>query len=185
MRFDRRAAARGAQVGFGRYVVDVDGFLPGGGGSTQLVWSLVATLGSKPGDVTLAGRLLGADSAAALLQPQLATPIPATTTTVARFARSGGRLEFRLPSLPAAIGTPARLELSLSASRRVRETIYHRIRVPTASGGSRIRRIRDHRLVSRDLLRTPARCTGSWSYELRAGGQASTGRIPCLAPLTP
>jgi hypothetical protein len=190
MRFDRGAAAPGARVGFGRYVVDVQGFLADGGGTTQLVWSLAATLGRLPGQVTISASLLGADIAVALLQPQLGTTIPATTTTAARFARTGGRLEFRLAGLPAQVGTsppatvtPARLELSLSASRRVRKTFFHRFRVPTASGGFRIQRVRDHRLISRDLLRTPTRCSSSWTYALRSGGQNSSGRIPCLAAL--
>lgn len=189
MRFDRTAAAPGAQVGFGRYVMDVQSFLPGGAGSTQLVWSLVATIG-RTGQVTVAGRLLGGDSVAALLQPQLNVSIPATTTTSARFARSHGRLEFRLAGLPVqlaptlpATATPARLELSLSANRQVRKTIFHRVRVPTATGGYRIERIRDHVLVSHDLLRTPPRCASSWAYVLRDGTATSTGQIPCLAAL--
>lgn len=188
-RFDRRAAAPGARVGFGRYVVDVQGFL-NPGGTTQLVWALTATLGRQPGSVSLAGTLLGADAAAALLAPMLGTPIPATTATTARFTRSAGRLEFRLGALPAqlappapASATPARLELSLNAGRRVRRTFYHRFRVPTAGGGYRIQRVRDHRLVSYDLLRTPARCA-SWTYLLRSGQQRSSGSIPCLPPLT-
>jgi hypothetical protein len=191
-RFDRRAAAPGGPIGFGRYVMGVQGFLPGGGGTTQLVWSLAATLGKSAGQVTVTATLLGGDSVAALLQPQLGTTVPATTTTQARFARSAGRLEFRLAGLPAQVtpaapmtATPARLELSLSASRSVRQTFFHRVKVPTASGGFRIQRIRDHRLVTRDLLRTPASCTSSWTYALRAGAQRTTGRIPCLAPLVP
>jgi len=189
-RFNRRAVAPGTRIGFGRYLVNVQDFLVGGGGTTQLVWSLAATLGTTPGAVTITGSLLGGDVAAALLQPQLGTTIPASTTTTARFARSGGRLEFRLAELPAqlapappASATPARLELSLSGSRRVRQTFFHRVKVPTASGGFRIQRIRDHRLVSRDLLRTPGRCTSSWTYVLRSGAQRSSGPIPCLAAL--
>ena len=189
MRFDRTAAAPGARVGFGRYVMDVQGFLPGSGGSTQLVWSLVPTLG-RAGQVIVTGSLLGADSVVALLQPQLDLSVPATTTTTARFARSHGRLEFRLPALPAQLAppapatvTPARLELSLSAGRQVRKTIFHRIKVPTATGGYRIQRVRDHVLVSRDLLSTPSRCRSSWVYVLRDGAATSTGQIPCLAAL--
>lgn len=189
-RFDSTAAARGAQVGFGRYVMDVQGFLPGGAGSTQLVWSLAATLGSA-GRMTVTGTLLGAASVVALLQPSLDAAIPGTTTTAARFVRTGGRLEFRLAALPAqlapalpATATPARLELSLSANRQARRTIYHRVKVPTATGGFRIRRIRDHVLVSHDLLSTPPRCASSWAYALRDGARSSTGAIPCLAPLT-
>jgi hypothetical protein len=189
-RFDRRAAPPGARIGFGRYVMNVQDFLVGGGGTTQLVWSLAGTLGRAPGAVTITGTLLGGDAAAALVQPLLGMTIPATTTTSARFTRSSGRLEFRLSGLPAQLApsppvtvTPARLELSLSASRYVRQTFFHRIRVPTASGGFRIQRIRDHRLISHDLLRTPGRCTSSWAYVLRAGAQRSTGRIPCLAAI--
>ena len=188
-RFNRRAVAPGTRVGSGRYVMNVQNFLDGAG-STQLVWSLSATLAKAPGAMTITGTLLGGDMAAVLVQPLLGTRIPSTTTTTARFARSGGRLEFRLADLPAqlvpappATATPARLELSLGASRSVRQTFYHRVRVPTASGGSRIQRIRDHRLVSRDLLRTPGRCTSSWTYVLRSGTQRSSGTIPCLAAL--
>jgi hypothetical protein len=194
-RFDRAAAARGAAIGFGRYVEDVQGFLAPGAGSTQLVWSLVAALG-KPvhkrdlASVVLTGRLLGADSVSALVQPLLGVPIPATTTTTARLVRSGGRIQLRIGSLPAQIApappataTPSRLELSLSAVRRVRETFFHRVRVPTSTGGVRIRRIRDHRLVGHNLLTAPASCRGSWTYKLRSGGQTSSGPAPCTRPL--
>jgi hypothetical protein len=189
-RFNRRAVAPGTRIGSGRYVMNVQDFLAGGGGSTQLVWSLTATLDRAPGRVTITGALLGGDLAAAVLQPQLGTTIPATATTAARFVRSHGRVEFRMAALPAALtpaplatATPARLELSLSGSRRIRQNFFHRVKVPTASGGFRIQRIRDHRLVSHDLLRTPRRCTSSWTYVLRTGSQRSTGTIPCLAAL--
>lgn len=187
-RFDPRAAAAGAGVGFGSYAMNVEGFLAPGG-DTQLVWSLAATLGASPGEVTIKSTLLGADTAAALLAPQIGAAVPTATTTTARFARSGGRLEFRLDRLPVAFSppppttvTPARLELSLGAGRRVRQTFYHRIRVPTPSGGSRVRRVRDHRLVAHDLLRTPPRCSSTWAYTLRAGGRTASGSMPCLAP---
>jgi hypothetical protein len=195
MRFDRAAAVRGARIGFGRYVMDVKGFLAPGG-STQLVWSLAATLKppAQKGDlaaVVVTGTLLGADSVASLLVPALGVAVPATTTTTARVVRSAGRIELRLPALPAQLAvappvaaTPSRLELSLGAVRRVRQTFFHRVRVPTATGGFRILRIRDHRLVGHELLRTPASCSGSWSYRLSAGGQRSVGRIPCVKALS-
>lgn len=187
--FDRRAAPAGASVGFGSFVMDVQGFLAPGG-DTQLVWSLAVALGRRAGGLTITARLLGADSAAALLQPRLGVPIPAAATTAARFVRTAGRLVFRLDRLPVAFSpappataTAQRLELSVGAGRRVVRTFYHRLRVPTASGGSRVERVRDHRLVAYELLRTPSRCAGSWSYSMLAGGRTTAGRIACQSAL--
>jgi hypothetical protein len=186
-----------SRIGFGRYVLNVQGFLPPAG-STQLVWSIDAFLArpTHAGDaaaVRLVSTLLGADSVAALVVPLIGTPVPTTSTVVGRFVpRASGPygLDLRLPSLPAqlrvaapVVVTPAGFELSLTAVRRVRKTIYHQIRVPTATGGWRTQRVRDHELVGHDLLRTPSSCPGTWPYALRVGFPGSTrttsGRLPC------
>ena len=192
----RTDAARGtcpaeSRIGFGRYVVGVAGYL-NPGGQTQLTWSIDAFLGraANAGDIAsivLSAKLLGADSVATLLTPELGMSVPATATTTGRLRRG---LELRLPAAPVqfavpppSTATPSRLELNLSAVRTVRENFIRRIKVPTLSGGYEIRKIRDHRLVSHYLFRAPDRCSGSWPYKLRAGASASSGRIPCTATL--
>jgi hypothetical protein len=196
-------AARGAcpsatLIGFGRYVVNVAGFLVGGG-QTQLTWAIDAYLGTpaQAGDlasVVLSSRLLGADSAAELLAPVLGTTVPSTATTTGRLVRRGSGaygLELRIPGLPVelavqppATATPARLELNLSAVRRTRQNFIRRLRVRTPSG-YKIQKIRDHRLVGHDLFRAPSSCHRSWRYELRVGfpggEQRAAGTIACAA----
>jgi hypothetical protein len=193
------AAARSPEasaIGSGRYVVAVTGFLAPGG-RTDLTWSIAAYLGTpvKRGDlasVVLVARLVAADAVAELLPPALATGIPAAATTTGRLVRRrsgafGLRLSFPAPPVglavaPPATATPTRLELALSAVRRVRQDFVRRIRVATPSG-TEVRRIRDHRLVGHELLRAPRRCSGSWPYELRIGfadgTRHSAGRFPC------
>jgi hypothetical protein len=202
---DRGQAARGtcpleSRIGFGRFVVAVDGYAPGG--RTELTWSLDAYLGkpAQRGDVAsvvLSATLLGADSVAELLEPALGTTVPRNATTIGRLVRrrSGAYgFDLRFPGLPAQLqvaapitATPARLELSLSAVRRVRQNFIRRYRIRTPSGYE-VRRIRDHRLVGHELLRTPRTCSGSWPYELTVGFpggvQRSAGRLPCTQALT-
>jgi hypothetical protein len=187
-------AARGtcpaeSKIGFGRYVVDMAGFLRPGG-QTELAWSIDAFLGRKTqrGDiasVVLASKLLGADSVATLLTPELGMSVPTTATVIGRL-RPG--IELRVPAAPVqftvpdpATATPKRFELNLSAVRQVRENFIRKVKVPTLSGGYEIRKIKDHRLVGHNLFRTPERCSGSWSYQLQVGTQRSGGRISCTA----
>jgi hypothetical protein len=194
-------AARGtcpleSQIGFGRYVVDVSGFLDPGG-DTQLTWALTAYLGmparkGDPAAVVLSSTLLSADSFAALLAPSLGTTVPTVATTTGRLVRRGSGaygLELRFTQLPAELqvaapiaAKPTRLELSLSAVRRTRQNFVRRYKVRTLSGYE-IRKVADHRLVGHDLLRTPRRCRSSWPYELRVGFadgvQRTTGTFPC------
>jgi hypothetical protein len=202
---DHARAANGtcpleSRIGFGRFVLAVDGYVPDG--RTELTWSLDAYLGTpaQRGDVAsvvVVATLLGANDAAALLEPMLGTTIPRATITIGRLVRrrSGGfGFELRFPALPAALqvaapitAAPDRLELSLSAVRRVRKNFIRRYRVRTPTGYE-VRRIPDHRLVGHELFRTPRTCGGSWPYELRVGFpdgiQRSTGRAPCLKALS-
>jgi hypothetical protein len=176
-----------SKIGFGRYVVDVAGYL-NPGGDTQLTWSIDAFLArpAQRGDiasVVLSARLLGADSVATLLTPAIGTSVPTTATMKARLRKGP---ELRLPGVPVhfsvdppATATPLRLELNLSAVRHTRENFIRKIKVPTLSGGYEIRKIKDHRLVGHNLFRAPERCSGTWSYELTVGSSRSTGRIPC------
>ena len=187
-------AARGtcppeSKVGFGRYVVDVAGYL-NPGGDTQLTWSIDAFLGHpvKRGDiasVVLSAKLLGADSVATLLTPEIGMSVPATGTTKARLRKGP---ELYVPGVPIHFSvappttvTPLRFELNLSAVRRTRQDFIRKVKVPTLSGGYEIRRVKDHRLIGHNLFRTPERCSGTWSYELTVGAKRSTGRIPCQA----
>lgn len=188
-------AARGtcppeSKIGFGRYVVNVAGYL-NPGGQTQLTWSIDAFLGraAQRGDiasVVLVSKLLGADSVAMLLTPELGMSPPSTAIATGRL-RPG--IEVRVPAAPVqfsvnppATATPARLELNLSAVRRTRQNFIRKIKVPTLNGYE-IRRIKDHRLVGHNLFRTPERCAGSWTYKLQVGAERSSGRIPCTAGL--
>jgi hypothetical protein len=197
----RGAAAHAAcpetsRIGFGRFILDVRGYVLGGG-ETQLSWAIDAYLGEaqRHGDaasVVLIGKLLGADSVAALLTPDLGTTVPATTTTVGRLIRRasgayGVELEFaklpaRLDARAPITATPARLELALSAIRRTRQNFTRRIRLRTPTGYE-IRKIPDHRLVGHALLRTPRSCSGSWRSELRvglpSGVKRTARRMPC------
>jgi hypothetical protein len=178
----RSACPALSKIGFGRVVVAVRGYLFGGG-AAELAWSMDAYLGQplRPGDaasVVLTGNLLGAGSVAALLAPALGMSVPTTLTTVGRLVRpaSGAYgIELRFPKLPVRLdvaapitSTPARLELALSAVRRIRQNFIRRIRVRTPSGYV-VRKIRDHRLIGHYLLRTPRSCKGSWTSELRVG----------------
>ena len=198
---NRGQAARGtcpadSRIGFGRYVIGVSGFLAPGG-QTQLTWAIDAFLGtrSKPHDVAsvvLVAKLLGADSVSTLLAPDLGVTVRSTSTSTARLVRRAtGRygIELLIPGLPVDLqvpapttAAPARFELNLSAVRQVRENFIRRYRIRTLSGYV-VRRIRDHRLVGHNLLRTPASCGGSWPYELRLafrdGVQRSAGKFPC------
>ena len=189
-------AARGtcppeSKVGFGRYVVDVAGYLDPGG-DTQVTWSIDAFLGHpvKRGDiasVVLSAKLLGADSVATLLTPEIGMSVPAIATTKARL-RKGPELyvpgvPIHFSAAPPTTVTPLRFELNLSAVRRTRQDFIRKIKVPSLSGGYEIRRVKDHRLIGHNLFRTPERCSGTWSYELTVAAKRSTGRIPCQATL--
>jgi hypothetical protein len=198
-------AARGAcplasRIGSGRYVMDLRGFL-GPGGSTQLAWAIDAYLGApaRRGDVAsvvLSSRLLGADSVDALVVPAIGGPVPSTSTITGRLVRRASGpygLELRLPGAPVQLevpapttATPSSFELTLSAARRTRQNFIRRYRVRTPSGYE-IRKVRDHRLVGHDLLRTPRTCRGSWPYELSVGSaggtQRTTGTIACTKSL--
>jgi len=192
----RATCPQDSVIGFGRYVADVSGFLMPGG-DTQLIWSLAAYLGppARRGDaasVMVSSTLLSADSFAALLAPALGTSVPTVATTTGRLVRrrSGAYgLELRFTQLPATLrvaapitAKPTRLELSLSAVRRIRQNFIRRYKIRTLSGYE-IKKIPDHRLVGHDLLRTPRSCRSSWPYELRVGFpdgvRRSTGTFPC------
>ena len=192
----RDAAARAAcpqdsRIGFGRYVLNVGGFLVPGG-QTQLSWSIDAYLGRPVQHGDAASVVLSAT----LVEPAIGTSVPRAVTTTGRLVRraSGAYgLELRFPQPPAQLAvaapitaTPARLELALSAVRRVRQNFVHRIKVRTPSGYA-IQKIRDHRLVGHDLLRAPPRCGGSWPYALRigfpSGVRRTTGRVACAKTL--
>jgi hypothetical protein len=210
MRFDSAArerlcgrdqAARSAcpalsRIGFGRFIVAVRGFGLGGG-ETELMWSIDAYLGKplRRGDaasVMLTANLLGAGSVDDLLAPVLGTSVPSTATTVGRLVRraSGAYgIELRFAKLPVQLdvaapitATPARLELALSAVRRIRHDFIRRIRVRTLSGYE-VREIHDHRLIGHHLLRTPRSCNGSWPSQLRVGFpgavKRTASRIAC------
>jgi hypothetical protein len=194
-------AARGtcpaaSRIGFGRYVVTVTGFLAPGG-QTQLTWAIDAFLGrrAKPRDVAsvvLVGKLLGADNVSTLLAPKLGVTVPSSATSTGRLIRkASGKygVELQLPGVPVdlqvpspSMVTPARLELNLSAVRRTRQNFIRRYRIRTLSGYV-IRKVRDHRLVGHNLLRTPRSCGGSWPYELRVafpgGVQRTAGHFAC------
>ena len=186
----RSACPASSRIGFGRFVLAVRGYTPEGG-EAELTWYIDAYLGTplRRGDaasVVLSGDLLGAGSVAALLAPALGTSVPSTVTTVGRLIRrSSGAfgIELRFAKLPVKLdvaapitATPAQLELTLSAVRRVRQNFIRRTRVRTLSGYE-IRTIRDHRLIGHHLLRTPRRCNGSWPSELRVGFPGRVKRI--------
>jgi len=148
-----------------------------------VAWRIHAYLGGplQRGDsasVVLISRLLGASHVDALLEPIIGTAVPRTATAVGRLLGrgSGGHgIELRLAKLPVYLeplapitAVPARLELALSAVRRVRKDFVRRIRVRTLSGYA-IRRIPDHRLIGHHLLRAPRSCNRSWPAEIRAG----------------
>jgi hypothetical protein len=189
---ERAEAARSAcpepsRIGFGRFTLDVRGYEMASG-QTEVSYAMDAYLGKpqRRGDVAsvvLIGRLLGADLISTLLAPALGTSFPASTNTVGRLVRkTSGRygIELQFGALPvrAAVAAPAtampsRFELTLTAVRRVRQDFIRRIEVPTPTGYE-VRKIHDHRLVGKYLLRTPESCNGSWPSEVQVG---LTGRV--------
>ncbi|HEU4927334.1 MAG TPA: hypothetical protein VFT24_09815 [Vicinamibacterales bacterium] len=198
----RRQAARSAcpessRIGFGRFGLAVRGYMPDGG-EAELVWGIDAYLGEpeRRGDVAsvvLIGRLLGADTVAALLTPSLKTKVPSLATTVGRLVRaSSGQygVELQFAKLPVQLdvvapitATPRRLELSLGAVRRTRQNFTRRFKIRTPTGYE-IRKIPDHRLIGHYLFRTPPSCRGSWPSEVRARfagvEKRTTRRITCF-----
>lgn len=202
----RRQAARSAcpessRIGFGRFGLAVRGYMPDGG-EAELVWGIDAYLGEpeRRGDVAsvvLIGRLLGADTVAALLTPSLKTKVPSLATTVGRLVRaSSGQYGFELQfaKLPVQLdvvapitATPRRLELSLGAVRRTRQNFTRRFKIRTPTGYE-IRKIPDHRLIGHYLFRTPPSCRGSWPSEVRARfagvEKRTTRRITCFKAST-
>jgi hypothetical protein len=147
--------------------------------------------------VVLTGRLLAADSVATLLEPALGISVPRTVTAAGRLLRrrSGAYgIEVHFAKLPVYLNPaapieapPNRLELALSAVRRIRQDFVRRIRVRTLSGYE-IRRIHDHRLLGHQLLRAPRRCKRSWPSEIRVGFrgglQRTQVRIKCTRATT-
>ncbi len=211
-RLDSRASARlcgadqlsrgicpaASNVGFGRVVEGVTGFLEPGG-ETEVSWSISAHLGvpARPADeasILLRAELLGADRVNQLLAPELGAAVPHVSLVRGRVVRrSAGSygLELRFTGFPGLLrvpGTvaaaPTRFELALGAVRRVREDVTRHVRVRTL-GGYRTRSIRDHRLVGHDLLRNPGTCRGSWPGELRigfpGGARRTAARIACTS----
>ena len=190
----RSACPASSRIGFGRFVVAVRGFeLGSGGDGADVVDRCLLGDSASAGDaasVVLTGRLLGASSVVALLEPALGTRVPSTSTTVGRLVRlASGKygIELHFAKLPVELdvttpitATPARLELALSAVRRVRQDFVRRVRVRTLSGYE-VRRIPDHRLIGHHLLRTPRSCNGSWPLELRVGfpGRLKRTASPC------
>lgn len=198
----RRQAARSAcpessRIGFGRFGLAVRGYMLDGG-EAELVWGIDAYLGEpeRRGDVAsvvLIGRLLGADTVAALLTPSLKTKVPSLATTVGRLVRaSSGQygVELQFAKLPVQLdvvapitATPRRLELSLGAVRRTRQNFTRRFKIRTPTGYE-IRKIPDHRLIGHYLFRTPPSCRGSWPSEVRARfagvEKRTTRRITCF-----
>lgn len=187
-----------SRVGFGRLAVSIGGFLAPGGES-ELAWSIGAFLGEPvragdPGSIVLRYELLGADRVAQLLAPALELVPEAVTVATGRIARSSGSfgLELEIAGLPAAVRTrapattrPASLGLTLGAVRRVRRDFVRRVVVRTP-GGRRVERIPDHELVGHHLLRTPSRCRGTWTSELRVAFPGTTtrarGELFCREP---
>ena len=202
----RRQAARSAcpessRIGFGRFGLAVRGYMPDGG-EAELVWGIDAYLGEpeRRGDVAsvvLIGRLLGADTVAALLTPSLKTKVPSLATTVGRLVRASSRqygVELQFAKLPVQLdvvapitATPRRLELSLGAVRRTRQNFTRRFKIRTPTGYE-IRKIPDHRLIGHYLFRTPPSCRGSWPSEVRASfagvEKRTTRRITCFKAST-
>ena len=185
----RSACPAASAIGFGRFIVAVRGYLFGEG-QTEVMWSIDAYLGKRlrRGDaasVVLISNLLGAGNVGTLLEPVLGTSVPRTATTVGRLVRASGAygFEVRLSKLPVQLevaapvtATPARLELALSAVRRIRQNFTRRIRVRTLSGYEG-RTIHDHRLVGHHLLRTPESCHASWPSRLTVGFRGGLRRI--------
>lgn len=185
-----------SRIGFGRFSLAVRDFSFGGGDS-ELAWSIDAFLGRplRRGDaasVVLVGSLLGAESVNEFLTPSLGTSVPTGFANVGRIVRGPG-IVFAFPKLPVklevakpATATASRLDLTLGAVRHIRQNFVRRIKVRTPAGYE-VRKIRDHRLVSRYLLRAPRTCKRSWRAELRVGlpgGVRRTAReIACTKTL--
>jgi hypothetical protein len=187
-----------SRIGFGRLAASITGFLAPGGES-ELAWAIAVFLGEPlragdPASIVLRYELLGADRVAQLLGRSL-EQLPQTVTV------AGGRVDpsptrfglgLELAGLPAAVRarapavvTPARLELTIGAVRRVRRSLVRRVVVRTPQG-RRVERVRDHELVGHDLLRAPSRCRRSWDSELRVSFPARPverirGSLFCLA----
>jgi hypothetical protein len=187
-----------SRIGFGRLAASITGFLAPGGES-ELAWAIAVFLGEPlragdPASIVLRYELLGADRVAQLLGRSFEQLPQAVTVAGGRVDPSPARfgLGLELAGLPAvrartpAIVTPARLELTIGAVRRVRRDLVRKVVVRTPPG-RRIERVPDHELVAHDLLRAPSRCRGSWDSELRVSfpsrpAERIRGSLFCLAP---
>ena len=195
----RSACPASSRIGFGRFIVAVRGYLSGGG-ETELTWCDRRVPGQT---ASPRGRGIGRADRPAPGRRQRHTTSRAGTRHSrpehgddGRPARPPGirrvRRRASLRKLPVQLdvaapitATPARLELSLSAVRRIRQDFIRRIRVRTLSGYE-VRTISDHRLIGHHLLRTPRSCNGSWPAELRVGFSGlvkrTASRIACTNP---
>lgn len=209
----RRAVChRSTLIGFGHIVVRFSGYLfPGG--ETHAVGQIYAYLGrpTQTGDaasLVLRVKPLGVRAirqavfdAFGYFAPQLNF---AWIGRIVRVPSGPFGVEFRAEGMPGGLALPlplaarvVRVKLAIGAVRRLKRTFYRTFRVPTASGGTRTRRVKDHYLFPHHLLRNPRVCDGGfWPWEVSvvfddgiqrtAGSQrCKKGKIPISPPRSP
>jgi hypothetical protein len=193
-----------ARIGFGHVVAHVSGYLLPGG-ATDAVAYMTAFLGPPTTRGDLASIVIEVEylSAKPLIREvnrYLGTKIPVRSSIVGRLfkVRLGGfGMELQFSGFPGGITIPAplaefgikasvtRFKIDIGAVRRVKKPIVHVITVPSASGGTTVKRIRDHVLVGHHLFRRPVACPSAsvWPWQIYvgfpSGVQTIGGTIPC------
>lgn len=190
---------RASLIGFGHLVVRFTGYLfPGG--ETHAVAQLYAYLGrpTQTGDaaaLVLRVKPLGVKAIRQAVFDSFGVFAPqlnfAWVGRIVRIPSGPYGVEFRIEGLPGGLALPAplaarvvRVKLAIGAVRRLKRTFYRRFRTTTPSGGTRVRKVKDHYLFPHHLLRNPRVCSGgSWGWELRVafpdGMQRTLGRQSC------
>ena len=194
---------RAARIGFGYVNVHVSGYLLPGGATNAVVY-LTAFLAppTQAGDlasIVLEAEWLGVDPAFQALHKYFPVTIRTRTSEVGRLFRVSKPpygLEISFANLPGGLRVPppastaglaaaiTRFKIQISAIRRTRKTIVHRMTVQGLHG-PQVFKIKDHILVPHHLFARPKACPSSrqWPWQIEVGFpdgvQTVSGQVSC------
>ena len=193
-----------ARIGFGHVVVHVSGYLLPGGETDGVVY-LTAFLGQpvQPGDpasMVLQAEWLGVEQAFQALNHYYPATIRLKTDVTGRIFKikqAPYGLEVSFTTLPGGLQVPppastagiaaaiTRFKIQISAIRRVKKPIVHRIPVEGLNGPT-VEVIHDHVLVGYHLFQRPKPCpsSGQWPWQIQVGFppdgvQTISGQVRC------